>query len=64
MEWTKEDIVVKADSEGGWCGFLMWGGIGEDDVPIDIRAKWVEVLDAWKDFQRALDDLERDLPTL
>lgn len=64
MEWTLQEIANKKDSEGGWDSFLMWGGIGEDDVPMDIRAKWVEVLWAWKDFQRAIENLERNLPTL
>ena len=62
MEWTLQDIADKKDSEGGWEGFLMWGGIGEDDVPMEIRARWVEVIHAWKDFEEATEMLDKLLP--
>jgi len=62
--WTKQEIVEKVDYEGGWPGFLQWGGVGEDQVPMEIRARWVDVIHAWKDFQDAVRNLERDLPSL
>jgi len=61
---TKQELVEKVDSEGGWPGFLQWGGVGEDDVEMDIRAKWVDVIWAWQDFQHAVDRLNQDLPQL
>ena len=62
MMWTKQEIADKVDSEGGWASFMQWGGIGEDDVPIEIRSKWVEVIWAWKDFDDAVQRLQAELP--
>lgn len=64
MKVTKQELVEWIDDEGGWASFMARGGVGEDDVSEDIRAKWVEVIWAWKDFQRAVDNIKRDLPQL
>lgn len=59
---TLQELIDAVDRAGSWAEFMQRGGLGEDDVPMDIRAKWVEVIWAWSDFQSAVDRLEADLP--
>lgn len=60
MQVTKEELAQWADEEGGWANF-MHQGVGEDDVPMEIRAAWVDVINAYDDFERALDRLKAKL---
>lgn len=62
MQVTKQELADWVDDEGGWHSFLAAGKpVGEDDVPMEIRAAWVDVLDAHKDFQNAVDRLVEKL---
>ncbi|MCA1799738.1 MAG: hypothetical protein LC650_00375 [Actinobacteria bacterium] len=60
MQVTKEELVRMVNF-GGWTSIVQNSGVGEDDVPMELRAAWVEVLWAWRDFKDATRRLERQL---
>lgn len=62
VQVTKEELREWVDDEGGWFSFLAAGKpVGEDDVPMEIRAAWVDVIWAHSDLQDAIRRLEAKL---
>jgi len=60
--WTPREIATKADWEGGWWSFYMWGGLTQRTDDQEINNLLLQLRDAFERAEGYVSRLEVLLP--